>query len=150
MPDSPIWLLVGVIAVVAGAVAWRLVRRRRADRELRRSLDQVDLQLNRRAELLINLVTTVCAVAAHERAVLEEAQAVREQILDGTALASVTTRAEAHRRLDAAVTDLLSIAEAYPDVAASPQFQAVRSEILAAGREAEAALAAYDEAAAGH
>jgi LemA protein len=92
------------------------------------SWKQIDVELQRRHDLIPNLVATVKGYAAHEREVLETVTAAREA-------------AEAHRtdgpkgrepfeeRLGGAVRGVLARAEAYPDLKASSNFLQLQDEL---------------------
>jgi LemA protein len=126
----PTWLLV-VLAVLAivliGVVVLynRLVRARvRADQ----AWAQVDTQLQRRHDLIPNLVATVQGYAGHERAALEAVTAARAAAL---AVRDPADRAAAEDELGAMVARLLLLAEAYPALQADQNFQALASELSA-------------------
>ena len=103
------------------------------------SWSQVDVELQRRHDLIPNLVETVKGYAAHERSVLERVTAAR-------------TAAEQHRResppqrrpyeeeLGGALTGLMAVAEGYPELRASISFLQLQRELtntedrIAAGR----------------
>jgi LemA protein len=92
------------------------------------SWKQIDVELQRRHDLIPNLVATVKGYAAHEREVLESVTAAREA-------------AEAHRtdgpkgrepfeeQLGGAVRGVLARAEAYPDLKASANFLQLQDEL---------------------
>jgi LemA protein len=126
----PTWLLV-VLAVLAivliGVVVLynRLVRARvRADQ----AWAQVDTQLQRRHDLIPNLVATVQGYAGHERAALEAVTAARAAAL---AVRDPADRAAAEDELGAMVARLLLLAAAYPALQADQNFQALASELSA-------------------
>ena len=106
----------------------------------------IDAQLRQRHDLVPNLVATVKGYAAHEQATLEKVVAARN-----SALARPTPEAE--NALAGALTGLLALGEAYPDLKASANFQTLQGELaevedrLAAARRAlNAACAAYNGA----
>jgi LemA protein len=112
--------LVGVIALYN-----RLVRARvRADQ----AWAQVDTQLQRRHDLLPNLVTTVRAYAGHERATIEAVTTARAAAL---AVRDPSERAAAEDELSVMVGRLLLLAEAYPELQADQGFQALATELSA-------------------
>jgi LemA protein len=123
-------LIVGLVVVVvllAAAVVLynRLVRARvRADQ----AWAQVDTQLQRRHDLLPNLVATVQAYAGHERATIVAVTAARAAAL---AVRDPSDRAAAEDELSARIGRLLALAEAYPALQADQGFQALAGELSA-------------------
>lgn len=149
----PGWIVWTAAALVAFAVAIALAlatavlavaRLRRADRGARSSLTDFDAQMRLRAEALSDLTTAVRGVAEHERGVLAEADAARDLANRGYETDAVDERAATRARLDASVRDLLAITEAYPDLAASESFRAVRSRLLETEQMADTAAAEHD------
>jgi LemA protein len=124
----PTPLLAGLVVLAVLGVAVivlynRLVRARvRADQ----AWAQVDTQLQRRHDLLPNLVTTVRAYAGHERATIEAVTTARTAAL---AVRDPSQRAGAEDELSAAVARLLALAENYPDLRADEGFQALATEL---------------------
>jgi LemA protein len=115
--------IVGVLALVAVVVYNRLVRlRNRVDN----AWGQVDVQLRRRYDLIPNLVEAVKGYAAHERETFEavtKARAAAEQA-QGPA-----QQAQAENVLTAALGRLFAVAEAYPALRATENFQHLQTEL---------------------
>jgi Uncharacterized conserved protein len=86
----------------------------------------VDVQLKRRHDLIPNLVETVKGYATHERKTLEEVIKLRN-----TAISAKTTeeKIEAENMLTQALRQLFALAENYPDLKASVNFQALQNEL---------------------
>lgn len=142
----PTWLwivLAVVLVVVIGGllvVAYNgLVRQRNLVQE---SWRQVDVELQRRHDLIPNLIETVKGYAAHERGVLvsvvdarNHAVATRQSPASGPA-----EQGQAESFLQAALGRLFALAEAYPDLKANQNFLAMQSQLaetedrIAAGR----------------
>lgn len=131
-------IIVAVLAVIAlWAVAQYngLVRLRNLVQE---SWKQIDVELQRRHDLIPNLVETVKGYAKHESATLEAVTAAR------TAAAapgsSVAEQAAQENVLTQALGRLFAVAEAYPDLKANVGFQQLQQELtntedrIAAGR----------------
>jgi LemA protein len=121
-----LWIILGVLALVLvlGAFGYnRLVRLRN---EANTGWANIDVQLERRGDLIPNLVETVRGYAAHERDVFEEVTKAR------TALQQAGTPAaagEANDILSAALGRLFAVAEAYPELKASENFLRLQDEL---------------------
>jgi LemA protein len=127
---SPIMLALWIaIAVVVIILLWlvfaynKLVRLRN---EAEQGFSGIDVQLKRRADLIPNLVETVKAYATHEREVFERVAEARQQAL---AARGVAQAANADVVMTAALTGLFGIAEAYPELRASENFQRLQAEL---------------------
>lgn len=123
--STTLLLSIVVVAVLGGAVVLynRLVR-------LRNNVDngwsQIDVQLQRRTDLIPNLVNTVKGYAAHERETLEAVIAARNS------LSSAGTPAEAGAAdniLSGALRQIFALSEAYPDLKANTNFLQLQSEL---------------------
>ena len=116
--DGILWFLVilVIIAVALGLYAVSLYNGFQRDRNLiQESWRQIDVELNRRYDLIPRLVETVRAYAAHERNTLEGVTRMRNQAASlaqhgGTA----AQRAQAEEQLSEAVRNLIVSVEAYP------------------------------------
>ena len=86
----------------------------------------IDIQLKRRHDLIPNLVETVKGYAAHEKGTFEDVARYRSAAMAAT---SATDRAEAEGQLTQALRGLLAVAEAYPDLKANTQFQALQQSL---------------------
>jgi LemA protein len=121
-----LWILLAVLAVV---VLWLIVAynglvgsRNRVDN----AWAQVDVQLKRRYDLIPNLVETVKGYAAHEQQTFERVIEARNaaQAAQGPA-----EQAEAENFLTGALRQLFALAEAYPELRASENFQQLQAEL---------------------
>ena len=89
---------------------------------------QINVQLQRRHDLIPNLVETVKGYAKHEQGTLEKVIQARNQAVSA---GSVADKAQAENQLTSAVRGLLAIAEAYPDLKANQNFLALQEELTA-------------------
>jgi LemA protein len=134
-------VLIVVIAIVVIALLWAVgaynafVRLRNLVQEAWR---QIDVELTRRHDLIPNLVETVKGYAAHERGVFDEVARARSL---ASAPASGPAEQAAHEnQLTQALGRLFAVAEAYPVLRASENFQQLQAELtntedrIAAGR----------------
>jgi LemA protein len=137
-----VWVLVAIVVLVALAVVAsynRFVRQRNLVQE---SWRQIDVELNRRHDLIPNLVETVKGYATQERTVLEqvtEARTAAVQTLQAQS-AGVAQQAQAENTLGRALNGLFAVAENYPDLKSSQNFLALQQQLaetedrIAAGR----------------
>ena len=145
--DAIGWILIVLLLVVVVAGVWALgayngfIRQRNLIQE---SWRQVDVELNRRYELIPNLVETVRGYAAHERNTLEEIVRLRSaaQNLSAREGGHVPSeqRAQVEEQLSGAVRGLMVSVEAYPDLKSNQNFLELQRELtetedrIAAGR----------------
>lgn len=95
----------------------------------------VETQLKRRADLIPNLVETVKGYATHERTTFEDLARLRSQS-QGTQ--DVAQRAQTEQAITAAIGKIMAVAEAYPQLRASENFQSLHKDL--AGIEDELQL----------
>src|SRR5438067_13879279 len=113
-----IWIVVAIVVLLALAVVAsynRFVRQRNLVQE---SWRQVDVELNRRHDLIPNLVETVKGYAAQERTVLQAMTEARTAavVTSQAATSGVAAQAEAENTLGRALGGLFAVAENYPDL----------------------------------
>jgi LemA protein len=115
-----------VLAVVAFAMLYNgLVRlRNRIDN----AWSQIGVQLQRRHDLIPNLVETVKGYAAHERQTLEAVVQARNTALQAQN-AGPAAQAQAENVLTGALRQLFALAEAYPDLKANQNFLSLQEEL---------------------
>jgi LemA protein len=124
MPWGWIALGAGILLVALAVVGYnRLVRLRN---EVDTGWANIDVQLQRRADLIPNLVEAVRGYAAHERAVFEEVTKARAALREASTPASA---AEANDALSAALGRLFAVAEAYPELKASENFLRLQEDL---------------------
>jgi len=118
-------LLVSTLALTASFFSRRneMVRQKET---IRASWSQVDVVLQRRADLIPNLVETVKGYAAHEQKIFEDLANAR------AALLGARTPAEgiaANQQLESALARLLVIVENYPNLKANENFLRLQDEL---------------------
>jgi LemA protein len=118
-----------LLAIAVAAALWAvsiynsLVRRRNVVAE---AWSGIDAQLKRRADLIPNLVETVKGYAGHERETFEDLARLRSQ---GQAQTDVAQRAQTEAAITAAIGRVMAVAEAYPQLRASENFQSLQKDL---------------------
>src|SRR5687768_18374319 len=115
---------VGVVLVLAAIGIYNSLVSKKVETE--NAWSQIDVQLQRRHDLIPNLVETVKGYAKHEQTTLENVIKARNEAVSA---GSIADKSQAETHLTAAVRGLLAIAEAYPDLKAN------RSEERRVGKE---------------
>jgi len=87
---------------------------------------QIETQLQRRYDLIPNLVETVKGYATHEREIFENVAKARASLMNAQ---SVSDKANADNALTATLKSLFAIAENYPDLKASQNFSDLQMEL---------------------
>lgn len=125
-----IWMVFGSFAVLIFLLfGWYQAGYNRMvslDQQVKSSWAQVENQLQRRYDLIPNLVNTVKGYAAHERGILEEVTRLRSQW--GKA-ATVPDKVMAANELSGALSRLLLVSERYPDLKADKNFLTLQSQL---------------------
>ena len=133
-------VIVVILALIAVGSYNGFVKSRNMIQE---SWRQIDVELNRRYELLPNLVETVRAYAAHERNTLEDITRLRsqaQQIASADGALPSQARADVEQALSGAVHNLIVSVEAYPDLKSNQNFLELQRQLtetedrIAAGR----------------
>jgi len=99
------------------------------DQQVKSSWAQVDNQLQRRFDLIPNLVNTVKGYAEHEKGVLEEVTRLRSQWGQAQASESVQQKVDAANALTGALSRLLLVSENYPNLKADQSFLELQSQL---------------------
>ncbi|MCE4956358.1 LemA family protein [Macrococcoides caseolyticum] len=103
---------------------------------------KIDTQLQRRLDLIPNLVETVKGYAKHEEKVFKDVSDARAKLAGATKSGSVEDKANANSELNSALSRLIAIQENYPNLKADTQFTGLRDEL--AGTENRIAVARND------
>ena len=104
---------------------------------------QVDNQLQRRNDLIPNLVNTVKGYAAHEKSVFEDVASARSQWAKA---ASVNDKVQAAGAMDSAISKLLLVVENYPTLKADQTFLSLQDELAGTENRIAVERMRYNEA----
>src|SRR5688500_16131353 len=128
MPMAP-WLTIILIAVAVILVLWVIAKYNafiRAENRIDNAWAQIDVQLQRRGELIPNLLETVKGYMKHEREVLENVTKARAGLM---AAQNPAAKMAAEGMLEKALGRLFAVAEAYPDLKANTNFLNLQDEL---------------------
>ena len=136
-------IIVVIVVVLAGilvALYNKLVRlRNRAEN----AWAQVDVQLRRRYDLIPNLVEAVKGYAAHERGTFDEVTKARTAAQQAK---GVQEQAQAENLLTQAIGRLFAVAEAYPELRATENFQQLQAQLADTEQKIAISRQVYNDA----
>jgi len=136
-------ILVVIAVVLIGiviAIYNKLVRLRNRSEN---AWAQVDVQLRRRYDLIPNLVEAVKGYAAHERGTFEEVTKARTAAQQAQ---GVQEQAQAENLLTQAIGRLFAVAEAYPELRATENFQQLQAQLAETEQKIAVARQVYNDA----
>jgi LemA protein len=120
-------VLIIILAALGAIVAVLYNRLVRSRNRVSTAWSDIDVQLQRRHDLIPQLVKAVDAYANYEKATL---QAVTELRAEAMRAVDLNARGEAEQALSEGVGRLLALAESYPDLKANENFLKLQSELV--------------------
>ncbi|HEU4995991.1 MAG TPA: LemA family protein [Gemmatimonadaceae bacterium] len=133
------WLVVALTALTAGCGYNRI---QSLDERAQAYQGQIEVQLQRRADLIPNLVQTVKGYAQHEEQVLTNVTNARSGLLNAVKSGDPEAMATANAQMTGALGRLLAVVENYPNLKADQSFLRLQDEL--AGTENRVAVARND------
>ena len=125
-----VWIAVGVIALllVVGFSSYIGAKNQMVTKNetVKAAWSQVDIVLQRRADLIPNLVETVKGFATQEQTVFGDIAKARSQLLGATTPAD---KIAANKQLDGALGRLLVVVENYPQLRSNENFLRLQDEL---------------------
>ncbi len=145
-----LWIVVAVSAIIA---VWTIAAYNgfvRLTQRTKEAWADIDVQLKRRYDLIPNLIESVKGYMSHERETLEavtqaRAEATRIHVDPANITPEqITAMAGAEDALSGALSKLLAVAEAYPDLKASQNFSQLQTELSDTENKIQAARRFYN------
>lgn len=151
------WLIIGVIVVIVLLALWgigiynRLIQLRN---QVNNAWSQIDVQLQRRYDLIPNLVEAVKGYMSYEKGTLEavinarnQAQTARQQVekQGGPTEGSIKSLASADLAVRGAIMDVMALVENYPQLRASENMQQLQEELSSTENKVAFARQAYND-----
>ena len=125
-----VWVVLGVILVLGLAIGGALVSKYNQlvtlDTDVKSKWAQVDNQLQRRSDLIPNLVETVKGFATQERTIMETVANARARLAGA---GSVPDKISASNELSGALSRLLVVVENYPQLRSDATFNRLMDEL---------------------
>ncbi|MGH9285620.1 MAG: LemA family protein [Acidimicrobiales bacterium] len=121
-----VWIVLAVLVLVGLYLILAYNGLVRLRNRIEGAWSQIDVQLQRRYDLIPNLVETVKGYATHEQAVLESVTRARANAIGANGPAQ---QARAENMITDALKSLFAVAEAYPDLKANENFLALQEEL---------------------
>lgn len=119
-------IIVIVIIAIIGYIIHLYNSLVNARNKVKNNLSQIDVQLNRRNDLIPNLVETVKGYASHEKSVFEEVTNARSRLMNATGIDEISA---ADNQLTGALKSLFAVAENYPELKANSNFEKLQEEL---------------------
>jgi LemA protein len=138
-----LWITVGVaIVLIIGVIVIfnSLIRKRN---RVKNAWSDIEVQLKRRYDLIPNLVEVVKGYKEYEASVLENVVKARTNAINQS---SISEKAQAENILSEALKSLFAVAENYPQLKASENFQKLQDQLFAIENDIQSARRYYNAA----
>ena len=137
-----LWIVLGIVVLllIVGITAYnRFVAQRQ---QIKDAYANIDTELRRRYDLIPNLVETVKGYASHERQTFENVTRARQAAI---AAQGPAAQAQAENMLTAALRQLFAVAENYPQLRASENFQGLQAELASTENRIQGTRRSYND-----
>ena len=142
-----LWVVVGILVLIALIIGGSYISSRnemvRKNEAIKQAWSQVDVVLQRRADLIPNLVATVKGYAQQEQKVFGDIANARDGLLSARTPAD---KIAANGQLDGALGRLLAIVENYPNLKSNQNFLALQDELAGTEKRIAVERRRYNEA----
>lgn len=135
--------VIAVVVIIAGSLIGSYNGLVKLEASADTAYSDIQVQLQRRSDLIPNLVNTVKGYAAHETEVYTAVSDARAKLAGAT---TVEETAAADGELSSALSRLLAISEAYPELKANENFLSLQDELAGTENRVGVARKDYNEA----
>ena len=119
-------ILIVIILIILASIVLLYNGLVTARNKVKNAWAQIDVQLNRRADLIPNLVETVKGYAGHEKTVFEDVTAARAGLMNANGVKEIN---EANNQLSETLKTLFAVAENYPELKANENFKELQAQL---------------------
>ena len=139
----PTWLIaIIIIAVVLVLYIWMTYNSLvKLNERVNEAWSDIDVQLKYRADLLPNVVETVKGYAKHEKGAIQAVSDARAKMMGAK---TVESKAQAANEVTSALSRLMMVAEAYPELKANENFKELQSQLQDCEDKLQAARRFYN------
>ncbi len=137
------WLVVALAVFVSGC-GYNTIQT--LDEQASSAQSQIEVQLQRRADLIPNLVNTVKGYAAHEEEVFNTVAEARSRLINSVKSGDPEQMANANQGMTGALGRLLAISENYPNLKADENFLRLQDELTGTENRVAVARSDYNDA----
>lgn len=141
-------VLIGILVVLVFALVWGISTNNSLvtlQEEVNLKAGQIQTTLQRRSDLIPNLVATVKGYATHEETVFTDIADARAKLSGAISSGDMEAIKEANDGLSSALSRLLVIQEAYPELKADAQFTALMDELAGTENRINVARQEYND-----
>ena len=143
-----VWIAVGVIVLILGIGGITFVSARntmvRLNENVNTAYSAVDVEQQRRLDLIPNLVASVKGYVAEESTILTNIANARAAVI--AASSSHASSIQANQQLDVAISPLLRLQEQYPNLKGNDQFMRLEDELAGTENRIGVARLRYNDA----
>lgn len=137
-----IWIIIAVVAVIAILIVSSYNGLISSRAQVDEAFANIDAQLQRRADLIPNLVETVKGITAQEKSIVDAVTSARENYLNA---GTDNEKINASNELSAALSNLLVVVENYPEITSGANFIALQDELAGTENRIAQARKNYNE-----
>jgi len=148
MSKKVLWIFIPIVIIVIilwSCISWYINTRNQfvvLEENINSNWAEIDNQLQRRSDLIPNIVATVKGYAAHENEVFSNIAEARAK-LGGAG--SVSEKAAANNQLEGALSRLLVVVENYPQLKADQSFIRLQDELAGTENRLTVARKRYND-----
>ena len=121
-----LWILLAIILIIVIAIIRIYNRLVAAKTKVDNAWSQIDIQLQRRFDLIPNFVETVKGYATHESETFEKIAALRTSWANAK---TVSEKANIDNELSGALKTIMAVSESYPELKANENFTQLSEEL---------------------
>ena len=141
------WIGIGIVVLVIVLIGGFFFTKYNELVSLSEKIDSkysdIDTQLQRRADLIPNLVSSVKGIMSHEQEAIDKITDARTKLVNAK---DVTEKANADNELTKALNNFVVIAEAYPDLKANTNYNTLMDELAGTENRIATSRKDYNEA----